>query len=237
MPCTAAIFALLLLAYPRGPSNRHATIPRLLGQVDILGLGLSLASTVLLVFALQQAGSVYAWSSPVTISILATSVVLVALFVAYEALLPRLFDRPPLPALPLRLFRQRVLVAALTSGFLSGMPFTTALILLPSRYQIVQALSPLGAGLRMLPLLLSLAFGSGLGGVAGRFRNGPFYAVLGGSALVAVAMGLMTTLGAGEGVEGKEYAFLVMLGLGFGAGLSALVVAGRVSVGGEDSGE
>jgi hypothetical protein len=128
-----------------------------------------------------------------------------------------------------------LLIRAFSTGFLTGTPFTATFILLPTRYQLVQGLSPLAAGLRMLPFLLSSALGSGLGGAFTRFHFGPALAVIAGNVLVVIGLGLTTTLGDEQVIETKQYGFLVILGLGFGMGLSSLIVVARTAVGPADS--
>lgn len=87
----------------------------------------------------------------------------------------------------------------------------------------------------MLALLLSSALGSGLGGA---FASSPFKTYLLftlAAALIVVGVGLMTTLDTGEEVQGAMQAFMVILGLGFGMGLSSLIVVARARVGPADS--
>ena len=112
----------------------------------------------------------------------------------------------------------------------------TALILLPQRYQVVNGLDPLPAGIRMLPLLCFSAVGSGLGAITSSKHNVSFYLLLLGGTLQLLGMGLMSSLSTSMAIEPQQYGFQMILGMGFGLGLSSLIVVARMEVGAEHSG-
>ena len=112
----------------------------------------------------------------------------------------------------------------------------TTLILLPQRYQVVNGLDPLPAGIRMLPLLCFSALGSGLGAITLPKHNVSFYLLLLGSTLQLLGMGLITSLSTSIEIEARQYGFQMILGMGFGLGLSSLIVVARVEVSAKDSG-
>ncbi|MCJ1476102.1 hypothetical protein MMC13_004767 [Lambiella insularis] len=233
VPCTILIFIVLGFLYP-SHHPKHTLAQGVL-QVDWPGLTLSLAATILLVFALQSAGATYAWQSATIVAPLAVSGVCFVLFVIWQYTLSRFPNLGAPPVFPSRLVRQRVIVASFGTGFLTGFPFMTTLILLPQRFQVVNGLDPLSAGIRMLPLLCFSAVGSGLGAITSKKHNVSFYLLLLGSTLQVLGMGLMSSISVGLEIEARQYTFQMILGTGFGLGLSSLIVVARVEVGAEDA--
>src|SRR6266508_3473521 len=98
------------------------------------------------------------------------------------------------PLLDLRLFRVTAFSAALTTNVLSFFVGFGALLFIAQYLQLVLGLSPLAAGLWMLPASAGFIVGSMLTPVlAGRVRPGSVMA--GGLGLAAVGFGLLTQLG------------------------------------------
>ena len=83
--CGIALVA-FLLSWPRRASRIQSRLSMsALASVDFLGSGLLLAASVLLIFALQQAGTrVYSWSSAATISSLTISGISFVVFVVWQ---------------------------------------------------------------------------------------------------------------------------------------------------------
>lgn len=104
------------------------------------------------------------------------------------------------------------------------------IIYLPQRFQIQDGLSPVEAGIRMLPLLLLSAFGAGLGGMINSKRNVSFYTLMGGVSLQLIGLGFMTSLPTTGEILRAQYGYQVLLGLGFGITLTSLVIISRVEV-------
>lgn len=110
------------------------------------------------------------------------------------------------------------------------------IINLPQRFQIVNGLSPVAAGVRMLPLLLVSAIGAGLAGFVASKKNISWHILVFSNALQVIGLGLMSSLPATETVPEKQYGFQAILGLGFGLGLSSLIIVTRVEVEDDDLG-
>ena len=147
LPVAAATLLLLKAAKPRSPRSEDRAI-------DWLGAAILLAGLPLVVWAIQEAGAVSADGSP-----RAFAPPVVAAFVAGSILLA-LFVRRQLriehPLLRLRLFADRQL---LSNAILLGLAQLSmaALVVQGSLFaQRVLGLTPLRAGLSMLPLMLPL---------------------------------------------------------------------------------
>ena len=112
-----------------------------------------------------------------------------------------------------------------SNAFFTGFPFTSIVVNIPQRFQAVNAASPTRAGLLLLPLLLLSPFASGLSGYLGtNFKVPPVYLVIVGSFLQLLGVGLMCSLSSTSLVEQKQqYAYEVIMGLGFGLVLTSLL--------------
>lgn len=109
LPLGGLALLALLVAWPQ-ESDKKLSIRSALASIDFLGAGLLLVFSILLVFALVEAGThVYEWRSPVIIASLVISVVALALFLAWQELLSRRSAWSVEPIFPLELVKMRVL--------------------------------------------------------------------------------------------------------------------------------
>ncbi len=129
----AAILSALRLAESRGAATR----------LDLPGAGLAAGAAVGLVGGLVRANEA-GWSSLDTISTLGAGLLFLAGFVAWER-------RAREPMLPLRLFSNLSFSAASTTAALMSAALIGAAFLVSQYFQTVLGLSPLNAGLRLLP--------------------------------------------------------------------------------------
>ena len=104
------------------------------------------------------------------------------------------------------------------------------IIFLPQRFQIENSLSLVDAGFKMLALLLLFAFGAGLAGFICSKNNISWYLLILSNVLQVIGLGLLSTIPSSDTVLAGQYGYQVILGLGFGLGLSSLVIVSRVEV-------
>jgi EmrB/QacA subfamily drug resistance transporter len=130
----ALIWSRLRLPESYGPRSR----------LDIPGLILVSAGVGVLIWALVQ-GAQKGWGSAPILAALSLGAVLIAAFVAWEA-------RVSEPMIPLRLFRGTSFPAAVGAQFLMSATIISATFLTSQFFQFARGDSPLGAGLRFLPL-------------------------------------------------------------------------------------
>ncbi|MFL5592663.1 MAG: MFS transporter [Ktedonobacteraceae bacterium] len=117
-------------------------------QIDLPGQVLVISGLTCLIMALIQ-GSSQGWTSPLILGLFVGSAVLLGAFLLVET-------RVREPLLPLHLFANRVfLVANLAAAFL-GFVIVGAMFFLPQYFQAVQGGTALDAGLRLLPITLSI---------------------------------------------------------------------------------
>jgi EmrB/QacA subfamily drug resistance transporter len=163
------------LAFWLVPESRDRSVPAL----DVRGLLISVAMLGTLVYTVIEAPD-RGWSSAATLGGFATSAVLVAAFVVAERAAEH-------PMLDVRLFTDRRFSAAsgaVTANFfaLSGFIF-----LITQYFQVVRGFGPLSTGSRILPVALSIAVASVLGGILAP-RIGTKVVVVTGLALFGTAM-------------------------------------------------
>src|SRR4029450_7699710 len=113
-------------------------------RTDVGGLGTFSAALFLIVFGLLR-GNSEGWSSALIVSTLLAGVAMLALFVLVEL-------RQTRPMLDMSLFRQPAFVGVSLSTFALGAGMFAMFPYLSIYLQDVLGLSPLGGGLRLLPL-------------------------------------------------------------------------------------
>lgn len=111
------------------------------------------------------------------------------------------------------------------NSFLAGVPFTVAVISIPQRFQSVNAVSPLGAGVRFLPFTLSAPLGSGLSSVLiTKWKVHPVVVVLCGGVIQTIGATFMGTLPVSKAIIAANYGYEVVLGFGLGLNIAGLMV-------------
>jgi DHA2 family multidrug resistance protein-like MFS transporter len=187
------------------------------GRLDLVSAGMSLAAVLAVIYGLKQlAQDGLGWPPALAI------VVGLAVGVGFVRRQQRLAD----PLLDLRLFGNRAFSAALATNTLSFFVGFGALLFLAQYLQLVLGLSPLAAGLWMLPSSVGFIVGSLLAPVLVR-RAHPAFVMAAGLALAAVGFGLLTQLGGASGL-----AVLVAGSVVFSLGLAPVdTVAADLTVG------
>lgn len=109
--------------------------------------------------------------------------------------------------------------------FLVGAPFTVAIIQIPLRFQTVNGVSALGAGVRLLPFALASPIGSVLAaGIAGKAKTPPIYFILLGAILQLVGFSLLSTAPTTTKINQAQYGYQAIAGFGCGVSLASLIV-------------
>jgi MFS family permease len=126
-----------------------------LWSLDLAGAALVLSAATALMFALTWAGKTFAWDSWQIIALFVGSLVVFALFVANECY------RAELPVLDLTLFAKYPAYRVGAVGFSAyGAVLNTLPVFVVGYFQYAALESPLGAGLRTLPLLAGTVLSS-----------------------------------------------------------------------------
>jgi predicted MFS family arabinose efflux permease len=115
--------------------------------IDYLGFMLFTSGISALLYGVSL-GGMRGFGNPVVVASLAFSAVAVVAFVVVER-------RAAEPIVPLRLFRYRMVIAAVGTGFLSGMAMFGALAFVPLFLQGVIRMSAMGTGMVLMPFVLA----------------------------------------------------------------------------------
>ena len=185
---------------------------------------LLLAASILLVFALEEAGQRYSWKSAVIISTITLAGFCWISFIGWEYFVDESRSSQE-PIFPLRLLKDRIFVGMMSTAFFIGFPFVSIVVSAPQRAQAVIGLSPVCAGIALLPLLLTSPFATAVQGIlTSNFKVSPFYLMLVGAVLQLVGVGLTGSLPTdGYRIAPQQYGYEVIMGLGFGLGLSTVL--------------
>jgi MFS transporter, DHA2 family, multidrug resistance protein len=160
------------------------------GRLDLGSAGLSLAAVLLVIWGLKQLAR-DGMGLPSALSIVAGLVVGVVFVRRQQTLADPLLD--------LRLFRSPAFSAALAANVLDFFVAFAALLFIAQYLQLVLGLSPLRAGLWMLPSSLGFIVGSLLTPLLVR-RARPAFVMAAGMVLAAVGFALLTQLDTAAGL-------------------------------------
>ncbi|HSV68377.1 MAG TPA: MFS transporter [Mycobacteriales bacterium] len=187
--------ALIRGGAPTGPRPKSDTAGALTATAGLLAVVYGIVSTTM-----------HGWLDPLTIGSLAAGAVLLGVFVQVE-------HRSTAPLLPLRLFRQRGVVAGTLGQFITAGVMLPTFFLLPQYMQTVLGYSPLKTGLAYLPTSLALMIVAPILTQAIN-KTGPRSLYISG----AVVLGGMLVLLQGTALHGNYWGLLMpataMLGLG-----------------------
>ena len=115
-------------------------------------------ASVLVTFAFQESGiTPNSWTSALFLAPLIIGVLSWLALLAWEWAVDR-FWSSLLSMLPLRLLRRRIYHAAALVTLFTGYPYFLIIFNLPLRFQVVNSMSSLSAGIGLLPLVGSSAY-------------------------------------------------------------------------------
>ncbi|KZT06904.1 MFS general substrate transporter [Laetiporus sulphureus 93-53] len=178
-------------------------------RLDWIGSFLLLASSVLLCFGLQVGGTKgYPWVSAKVLAPLIISGCIVPVFIYFET-------RHPEPLVPLRLFRSRNFAFIILFTLCLGAGFYTVTIYLPQRMEIVNRLSAITSGVRMLPQLTLVGVVSFISGAIVMITRRYLLLMWFSSCVGAIGCGLLTILTAQTRFP-QQYGFEALIGYSVG---------------------
>jgi predicted MFS family arabinose efflux permease len=155
-------------------------------RLDWPGQALLIGGLFLLILGLLR-GNVVGWSSPTIVAQLVVAVLLLAAFVIVEYVTRE-------PMLPLGMFRDPSFAGAQVAAFAMSASFFAMFIYLVLYLQEILHLSPIRAGLALMPCTIVVFVVSGVGSqLAGRMSHRTM--ISGGLALAAVGLAAMSVAG------------------------------------------
>lgn len=197
-------------------------------KIDYAGAVTLLVAVVPLLLALTLDKTQHAWTSPLILGLLATSVIGLALFLVAER-------RAAAPILPLHLFRVRTFALTSLIGVSVGATLFAAIFFLSLYLVNVLGVSATEAGTTLIPLTLSLVFGSIVSSQivqrTGRYK----LIIITGMGIIVGALWWLTTLTPETSIWMVRLR-MIALGLGLGPALPMLNLAMQNAVPREDVG-
>jgi EmrB/QacA subfamily drug resistance transporter len=189
--------------------------------IDYAGLALFTGGVSALLLGVVEAGRVARWQGPDVLGPLALGVILLGAFVAVERLTPE-------PIVPLRLFGNRIVVAAVVTGFLAGMAMFGAISFVPLFMQAVARTSATQAGFVLTPFVLGWVV---LSVASARFvlRVGYRGIVIGGMLCLTGAFLLMARWHEGL-TTGEAMRDVLLAGIGMGMNMVPMLIAVQSAV-------
>jgi EmrB/QacA subfamily drug resistance transporter len=197
VPVGAAALIMSLLVLRETPAAPASSF-------DIPGIATLSGALFALIFGLIK-GPDYGWDSARTVAFLGTAALLGLLFIVRER-------RARQPMLPLKLFRSASLSAGVVLVILLMFALFGAMFFMTFYLENVHGLSPIAAGVHLLPMTAMLIIGSPIAGTL-ISRIGPRIPIVAGMTMAAVAMFGLSRLGATSSPN-DTIIWFVLLGLG-----------------------
>ncbi|OGM45366.1 MFS multidrug transporter [Aspergillus bombycis] len=231
LPPGAVAIVMLLIAMPANfgsvSSKSIAHLKpsiTLFRDLDLVGVVLLLSASLLPITVLNETNVSFEWASGTAIGLLVAGGVSWMAFFGWEWVID---GRPGYhPILPKRLLFNRAWMAILIITFASGCPWNVVIVYLAQRFQALERLSPVDAGIRLIPyaaLATVSAAAANLACLRGRI---PFvYLMLLGSVLQTVGMALFSILPQSDLFPAAGYGYEVIAGIGIGITIGVCVLA------------
>ncbi|MGK5110751.1 MULTISPECIES: MDR family MFS transporter [unclassified Geodermatophilus] len=179
-------------------------------RIDHAGAATLTVALTLLILGLLEGGQAWAWRSPQSIAVLAGGAVLLGVFVLIER-------RAADPVVPLRLLRNRLLVATNLVAACVGAVLLGLTSYVPTFVQDVLGTGPLVAGFALAALTMGWPISAALSGRV-YLRIGIRSTALIGAAVVVLGAALLLLLdGSSSVVQVGATSFVIGLGMGFTA--------------------
>jgi EmrB/QacA subfamily drug resistance transporter len=188
----------------------HEQVERRRPRIDYAGAGVLTVALTLLILGLLEGGQAWAWRSPQSLVVLGGGALLLALFVLIER-------RAADPVVPLRLLRNRLLVATNLAAACVGAVLLGLTSYVPTFVQDVLGTGPLVAGFALAALTLGWPLSASQSGRV-YLRIGMRSTALVGGAVVVLGAALLLLFDESTSVlQVGATSFVIGLGMGFTA--------------------
>ncbi|KAJ3208972.1 hypothetical protein HDU82_001631 [Entophlyctis luteolus] len=206
------IFAIIFFLKLPSPPSMHFV--HRLQKIDILGSAALVAGVICLLIPIQGGGTQFAWNSGTSISLFVVAFVVLGGFLVIEGYVAQY------PILPFALLRNQYAAATYVTAAFVGAAFFILIVL---------GSTATNAGVHTLPLMLGMVFSSIFSGAMASSTGYCYPFLAGGGVLTAIGAGLMTTMREDAEVY-KQVIYLLIAGLGVGAGFQMCMVSAQISV-------
>ena len=205
----------------------HERVDRRRPRIDYAGAGVLTVALTLLILGLLEGGQAWAWRSPLGIAVLAIGALLLAVFVAIER-------RAADPVVPLRLLRNRLLVATNLVAACVGAVLLGLTSYVPTYVQEVLGTGPLVAGFALAALTMGWPISASQSGRVYLRFGMRFTAVVGATVVVVGSLLLLLLDESSSVLQVGGTSFVIGLGMGFAA--APTLIAAQSAVGWHERG-
>ncbi|KAF7592530.1 hypothetical protein BBP40_012754 [Aspergillus hancockii] len=209
---------------PPNPFSHLKPSMSLFRQLDVLGATLLLSGSLLLITVLNETNLQFEWSSGTAVGLLVVCGLSWIAFFAWEWFID---ERPGYePIFPKRFLYNRAWMGMLITTFVSGCPWNVVIVYLSQRFQVLGNMSPLDAGVRLIPYSALATLSTSVANVACLRGHIPFvYFILLGSIMHTVGMVLLSILPESSSFPGAGYGYEVVAGIGIGVTIGILLLS------------
>ncbi|KAJ3187326.1 hypothetical protein HDU85_006614 [Gaertneriomyces sp. JEL0708] len=211
------IYFVLDIPSPKAPLREK------FGRIDYLGTPLLIIGTSLILTPLQLGGSDWDWDAPQTIALFIVGAATIIAFIYVERNIAKE------PVIPGGVFENWSVILIQLIAFCLGANFFAMVYFISIYFQVVAGASATEAGIKCIPLILSVSLFSIAGGQSmsrlGRYKFTFFI----GSVLLTVGCGMISTLDEGSN-QGMRIGYLVLAGAGIGTMIQARIIGVQASV-------
>ncbi|CAI7669577.1 unnamed protein product [Penicillium manginii] len=200
---------LLLLFFNLNLTLEKEPVTRL-SSIDWMGFLLIIGGTICFLYGLETGSSgLIPWTSPTVILLIIFGVIIMALFIIWEAK----FATNPL--IPIRIFQTRSLLASFTVACLHSFVFISFDFFLPLYYQVVLGFRPIISGVTLFALIIPMSVATFGGGMFVRKTGNYIAMIFTGTTVLTLGTGLFIDFGTNISWA-RIICFEVIAGLGAG---------------------
>ncbi|PVZ97472.1 hypothetical protein BB558_003034 [Smittium angustum] len=215
----AGLSLIFLLKIPRVQTDWREKIR----TTDYLGMVLIVAGVLLLLLALNWGGYQYQWNSPIIISFICSSIVIILIFIFVELRYAKE------PVIPVTMFKIRNFGCLIIAQLLAWMGAYNIIFYIPLYYTVAKNGSATSSGLFLLPFIIGLVIGSILSGFL--MTKTGFYRVFYRSGTLALTVGLyLVSTIKSDTNRVVSSIFLLIPGFGIGFVMQSIIIGMQVSV-------
>ncbi|KIK80219.1 hypothetical protein PAXRUDRAFT_244285 [Paxillus rubicundulus Ve08.2h10] len=225
LPISLSAICTVVFVLPLKPVQ--GDVKRRFLAVDYIGIGLTLAGSVLIILPLIWGGVRFPWNSPIILAPLCSGVLVVFLFCCWE------WKGASLPIVPMYIFKHVTVTGVYIAMFVNGFIFFSSIYYLSQLFQVALGYSPIRSGVFLLPVLMGQSLASWIAGITmsrtGRYRT----IIYAGFSVWTVGCGCLSTVT--QSIPKALLVFYMLLaGIGAGQTLQPTTVAAQASVSRKD---
>ncbi|KAL7413029.1 major facilitator superfamily domain-containing protein [Mrakia frigida] len=222
-----AFLCILFLLKPRPPlgaGNDSRSLLTKIVQLDWVGVGIALASTVCICLAFQYGGVEKAWNSASVIVLFVMIPVSLGLLVAWEFWLG-----PERAMIPLALFKRRTIIGCAGAAGFGWLSFMAVVLYISISFQAVNGHSATRAGTDLLPMIVvQTVLIVAMGRIVAKFGRYKWI-IVAGPLIMALGCGLVYSANALTQFA-HVLGFIVLIGVGVAFFLQNVMVAAQVEL-------